>query len=737
MPPAGGQSQRFAGVDREVGLHEQLYRYAEDLQHLLERHGSLTSRYEEMRESCERLDESRAELEELIRCSSDIHIVTDIAGLILQSNPAAAVIAAPTHLAGYNLADWVQPAKRDVFHALCQSALEAGINDQRQQELHFRSDRNNGRAVICSAQVLVIRKRDEQTALHWILRDVTRQREREVENQISSMVFNNAIEGVMICAVDGDILAVNPAFTQITGYSAEEVIGRNPRFLKSGVQDANFYVEFWRDLRAKGTWQGEIYNRRKTGEVYPEWLTISAARDADDNVLSYIGVFSDLTRLLQTEKRLSYLAHHDTLTGLPNRLLFQDRLSQTISQARRTGVPFTVIFIDLDNFKRINDTLGHEVGDKVLQEAASRLVSAVREVDTVARLGGDEFVILAPTLTGSEDIGQVCNKALDALAPPILIDEHALTIGGSFGCAEYPLHGDDETTLVKHADVAMYRAKAMGGNVHVIYREQAAAPAENEDLRLETQLRQAIAREQLFLEYQPQVASGSGRLLGVEALLRWNHPQLGVIPPNRIIPLAEQIGLIVPIGQWVIQNACQQLAAWDRQELPPISMGVNVSARQLRDPGFVDMVKQTLADSSIAPERLELEITEAELMLNREIDRLKLEPLRKMGVKIAIDDFGNIYASLALLLRTPVDRIKIDGGFVSGLGQGDEAHKLKLHAALVALGQAMGVDLIAEGVENNQQQTQVADQGCGAIQGYLTGRPMSATDLVKWMGERQ
>jgi diguanylate cyclase (GGDEF)-like protein/PAS domain S-box-containing protein len=472
-PLAGGQTLRLSGGSRDAGVHDQLYRYAEDLQQMIERQGALEARYEELQDSCTRLTESRATLDELIRSSRDIHIFTDPTGLILQCNPAIVSIAAAHHLAGENLAAWVKPESRSNLQAMLQSAVTDADTLQEIRELQIRRATHDAAHVIVSAQVMPIRKQSG-LVLHWIMRDITHERENAFESQISSMVFKSTIEGVMITDVDGDILAVNPSFTRITGYSADEVVGRNPRFLQSGIQGADFYAELWSSILEKGSWQGEVYNRKKDGEVYPEWLAISAARDTDGNVLSYIGVFSDLTRLLQTEKRLAYLAHHDSLTGLPNRLLFQDRLEQLFTQGRRSHLPFTVIFIDLDHFKQVNDTLGHEVGDKVLIETGQRLANSVREVDTVARLGGDEFVILAPTLTGKEDITRLCAKLLTDLSQPIHSGSQILHIGGSFGSAEYPLNGDDAMTLLRHADRAMYQAKAAGGNQHVIYCDDEA-----------------------------------------------------------------------------------------------------------------------------------------------------------------------------------------------------------------------------------------------------------------------
>ena len=480
--PAGGQTVRLPGSARDAALHDQLYRYAEDLQQMVERNGELEVNYETLRESSEQLLESRKELDELVRSSRDIHIVTGPDGTILQSNPAGVALAPISLLTGRKLEDRVMPSHRETFLALQTGAIDGIESPGSGHEMHLRREVGGDSPLIVSAQVLAVRKDGEVRYLHWILRDVTHLRETEFETQISTMVFKHADEGVMITDIEGSILVVNPAFCRITGYSAEEVVGQTPRMLSSGKQDAAFYAAFWQALREKGSWQGELYNRKKNGEVYPEWLTVSAARATDGSILSYIAVFTDLSRLLQAEKRLSYLAHHDSLTGLPNRLLFQDRLAQTLAQARRSGVQFTLIFIDLDKFKPINDTLGHAIGDRVLQEAANRLAGSVRECDTLARLGGDEFVILAPGLVGDTNIGGLCNKLIDALRQPIQIQGNEVLIGGSFGCAVYPTHGDDEVELLKCADAAMYLAKAAGGNTYAIHKDSATpAPTPKEN----------------------------------------------------------------------------------------------------------------------------------------------------------------------------------------------------------------------------------------------------------------
>lgn len=465
---AGGQTTYFPGRTHDVTLHQQLYRYADDLQQLLERHTELEHHNDTLRDACARLNENSQILDELFSRSCDIQIVTDMAGRVIRSNPAARVLATESMLSGSELRYWLLPAYRDNFDALLQRAL-GRIKGEDAWELQFRRDSKTGGPLIASAQAFAVVQKEEALKIHWILRDITLLREIQFETQITSMVFKHTAEGVMITDVEGEILAVNPAFTRITGYAREEVLGRRPNILRSGMHSAEFYAEFWSKLQEEGGWQGEIYNRKKSGEIYPEWLTVNVACDEQGRILSYVAVFTDMSRLVQTEKRLVYLAHHDTLTGLPNRLLFQDRLEQSLVQSRRTLAPFSLIFIDLDRFKQINDSLGHEFGDIVLKEVACRLASSVREMDTVARLGGDEFVIIAPGLAGVADLQRVCDKVIEAVGQVIEVDEHQLFVGASLGCACYPDHGQSETELLKHADAAMYRAKAAGGNRFCVY----------------------------------------------------------------------------------------------------------------------------------------------------------------------------------------------------------------------------------------------------------------------------
>ena len=470
LPPAGGQTVRLPGASRDAALHDQLYRYAQDMQELLQSHNELEQRYRSLRESYESVAEGRAVLEGLIHSSRDIYLMTDRAGTILRCNPAATAIAPPVQLLGTYIGDLLAPSHLHSLQQLIERLETGGEPPAQGLELNMKAQAGRTHPLITSACPMPVRLNGDLRGIHWMIRDVTRAREAEFESKISALVFGSAAEGVVITDCAGDILAVNPAFSRITGYSAEEVVGRNPRVLQSGAHDRDFYDKMWNSLRSDGQWQGQVTNRKKNGEIYTEWLALTSAKDSDGKVLSYIGVFSDLSLLLQAEKRLFLLAHHDALTQLPNRQLLQDRLQQLIGLAQRRGEGFTLLFVDLDNFKQINDSLGHAAGDLALQEVAARLGASIRAVDTVARLGGDEFVILAPGLCREADIGLVAGKIVSALQQPMSLDGSSFNIGASIGCALYPDHGEDMESLLKHADAAMYQAKHSGGNTHAIFR---------------------------------------------------------------------------------------------------------------------------------------------------------------------------------------------------------------------------------------------------------------------------
>jgi diguanylate cyclase (GGDEF)-like protein/PAS domain S-box-containing protein len=705
---------------------------------LFDQHAELEARHRHLTKSHEQLVESKDVLENLIRCASDFYIVTDAHGAIQFASPGAdeKLLGNGSPLAGESFRRLVAP-----FHVARFDELLAGLrlathsHRVEQWEFMVHIAGTPDQTLMVDAWVLPV-SNDEGLRVYWIMRDISAKRTREFESQMSSMVFRSAHEGIMITDIEGLIIAINPAFTRITGYEPNEVVGKNPRILASGQQDAAFYRSFWEQIIATGTWSGEITNRTKSGRLYPEWITITAVKDLSGATLSYIAVFSDIARLVEAEKELSNLAYHDTLTGLPNRRLLEDRAEQALAASRRDGSGVTVMYLDLDRFKPVNDSLGHEIGDIVLQLASRRMSDALREGDTVARVGGDEFVILALGTSCDEEVASIAQKIIEVLATPIIVGEHELLIGGSIGCARFPQDGGDIATLLKHADIAMYAAKQAGGNHFCLFQTPMAAEHNPDQIALGAEVWHALERQELHLVYQPQVASdGANNLLGCEALLRWHHPVLGDIPPSSFIPIAEKNGAIVPIGAWVLRTACRQLQDWKAQGLTGITVSVNVSPRQLRNDSFKSTLASVLDETGIAPASLELEVTETEIMMYQEHDACRLRPLRELGVKIAIDDFGTGYSSLSRLKQLPIDRLKIDQSFVRDLESCIDAQAIS--SCIVGMGIAMGLEVIAEGVENPQQLNRLNLQGCHLIQGYLIGRPMLPENFLHWALRRE
>lgn len=541
----------------------------------------------------------------------------------------------------------------------------------------------------------------------------------------AAIVFDSTQEGVLITDANGTIVAANPAFTEISGYDSEEVIGENPRILKSDLQPINLAQEMWSGLLETGYWQGEVCNRRKDGSLYSEWLRINSVHDNAGKISHFVGVFSDVAAVKETQARIHHLAHHDSLTDLPNRMLLSDRLSHAIERAKRDHSRVAVLFLDLDRFKSINDTLGHGVGDAVLRQVADRLTRRVRAEDTVARLGGDEFMIVIDHLKYPEEAGLVAQKALDALTQEIRVDDREFYLTGSIGISLYPDDGNSVDDLIKNADTAMYRAKERGRNGFHFYTSSLTVDA-LEHFVLENNLRIALDRDEFELHYQPQRDLSSGRLIGVEALLRWRHPDHGVIPPARFIPVAEDVGLIVPIGNWVLRTACQQARQWADAGLSPLKMAVNLSGKQITRDDLPDVVAAALEDSGLDPGCLELEITESFVMHQPEHAIANLARLRDMGLGLAIDDFGTGHSSLSHLKRIPSQVIKIDQSFVRDMP--NDPNDEVIARAIVAMGHALSLKVVAEGIENVQQAEALQDAGCDLGQGYLFGRPLPARD---------
>jgi diguanylate cyclase (GGDEF)-like protein/PAS domain S-box-containing protein len=566
----------------------------------------------------------------------------------------------------------------------------------------------------------------EILGLIGINRDITERRRAEEQLRVAASALESTAEGVMICDAERRVVSVNKAFTQITGYAPQEVLGLRPGFMRSARHGDEFYEQIWRQIAETGRWQGEVWRRRKNGETYPEWRSISAVEDETGTTTHHVMVFTDVSRFKQDEARLEFLAHHDPLTGLPNRALFRDRCQAALLRARRRETRLGLMFIDLDHFKQINDSLGHDVGDLLLQSVAERLRECVRESDTVARLGGDEFTILLDELQESEGAARIAEKLLAALTIPFALGGHELFTSASVGISFYPSDGDDVQALLKNADAAMYRAKSLGRNTYQFFAAEMNTEV-FETLKLTSRLRLALERNEFVLHYQPIVDLASGKVNALEALLRWNHPELGVVPPSRFISLAEDSGLIIPIGEWVLENACAQMKAWQIKGIAPQRMAVNLSVRQFKQKDLAQRIEAILRETGLASHVLELEITESVVMEDPAAAERVLDRLHDIGIHIAVDDFGTGYSSLSYLKQFPIDFLKIDRSFVQDIP--NDRDDVAIARAIIALAKALELRVIAEGVETEQQRAFLEAEGCEEAQGYLLSRPIDAEEM--------
>ncbi len=548
--------------------------------------------------------------------------------------------------------------------------------------------------------------------------------------RLSAQVFENSTEGIVITDTHANILQINRAFTAITGYSEKEVAGKNINILHSGRHGPNFYQAMWNSLVEFGYWQGEIWNRRKNGEIFPEWLTLIAIRDEQERTIHYVGVFADLTEKKQTEARAHYFANYDANTDLPNRFLLGKNLQQELERAKGNDWQVALLYLDLDRFKTINDTLGHRIGDKLLKAVAERIGHLVRDIDIIGRLSSDEFTIVLSDVGNRQNAEQVANKILGAMNQPFEMEGQEVFITPSIGIALYPQDAANQEDLIRNADAAMAHVKAQGGNGFHFYSSDMAVTPQR--LALETSLRRALERNEFVLHYQPQVSLRSGRIIGMEALLRWQHPERGLVSPAEFIPLLEETGMIIAVGDWALRTACAQNSAWMAAGLPPLRMAVNLSARQFRQRGLIESVNQALQNAKLAPEHLELEITESIMIQDLQTTITTLNQLHELGIQISIDDFGTGYSSLSYLKRLPISKIKIDQSFVRDIctDPDDEA----IANAVISLGHNLKMQVIAEGVETLEQLEQLRAQGCDEIQGYYFSRPLPAeafAQLVK------
>ncbi|MBP1127161.1 MULTISPECIES: phosphodiesterase DibA [Pseudomonas] len=558
-----------------------------------------------------------------------------------------------------------------------------------------------------------------------LLRPLKENRERLRQ---AAAVFDCTREGVLVTDSAGQIVHVNRAFITITGYRREEVLGRQPSLFKSGHHSSNFYRQMFETLELEGEWSGEIWNRRKSGEIYPQWQTIRVIHDDDGHVSHYVAVFSDISAIKDSEQELAHLAHHDPLTDLPNRLLFSDRAEQALASAQVHKRGCALLLLDLDHFKIINDSLGHNVGDQLLKHVGERLAGLFGPGVTLARLGGDEFAVLAENCPQVTQAAALAHRMLAAMKDPFVFDGNQLFISASIGISLFPGDALSAEQLLRNADSALFKAKSAGREGFALYTEELTAHAQSR-VEIAGELRRALDRDELRVYYQPVHNLQDGRLIGVEALVRWQHPERGLVPPGEFIPIAERTGLIADIDGWVMLQACRQMCRWLAEGKLLGFMAVNVSSRLFARRELYDHVARVLHDTGLNPAFLELEVTESAVMDDPDMALEQLHRLRELGLRLAIDDFGTGYSSLLRLKRLPVHKLKIDQGFVAGLPEDDD--DVAIVRVVIALAKSMGMQVHAEGIERVEQARFLLAQACDMGQGYWFGKPKPATD-IEW-----
>ncbi|AGA33740.1 diguanylate cyclase/phosphodiesterase (GGDEF & EAL domains) with PAS/PAC sensor(s) [Thioalkalivibrio nitratireducens DSM 14787] len=625
---------------------------------------------------------------------------------------------------------YCHPQNRPELERLLQDAMTRGHSYDRE----FRWITAKGETIWARTICVPEQTAGRVTRLNGVFQDITDRKEAEDALRRAAMVFENTRDGVTITDAQGSIIAVNQAFTRITGYPASEVLGKSPGLLKSDHQDNAFYRGIWRQLTETGHCQGEVTNRRRNGEIYPVLLTIDAVPGTDGSPEFYVGVFTDLAELRESQRRADYLAHHDSLTGLANRVLLESRLTEVTERIQQHGGHAAVLLIDIDGFKHVNDSLGLSMGDRLLVRIAERLEARLPRGHHLARTGGDEFVILMERTDRPENAAAMARDTLAWIREPMSLDHsREVFMTASIGISLCPEDGVDPEALLRNADSAMFKAKELGRNTFQFYTE-ALTHAAIHRLSLETRLRRAVQNDEFVLHYQPQVRISDGRVVGVEALLRWQDPDIGLVFPDEFIPVAEETGLITRIGEWVLQTACRQMQEWLSNGHGPDTVAVNLSPRQIQlndTPALVDGILQS---TGLAGRHLDLEITETALMEQGPDAARILHDLKALGVRISIDDFGTGYSSLAYLQRFPVDELKIDQSFVQKIP--DTSGAAEIAATIIAMGRSLGLTVVAEGVETDAQLEFLRNHNCGVYQGYLASRPVPALVLQQWLTVR-
>ena len=599
-------------------------------------------------------------------------------------------------------------------------------------ELEVRRRRKSGEVFWASLSLSIMRDAEgEPVGLIGYLSDITDRLAAAEMLRLHASIFANSEEGILISDADRRIVSVNRAYCRITGYSEQDLIGQPLSMFECAPQDDDFYRAMWEQIQREGNWKGETLELRQDGPTYPQWGSLSALTNSEGRLTHYFFICSDISERKKAEARIHTLAYYDELTGLPNRTLLHKLVGQALIEAQRSGRHGALLFIDLNRFKPINDTLGHEVGDKLLAQVGERFRGVLRGEDVMARLGGDEFVAALFDITMREHAGRVAQKLIDCLDDPFLIDGYELRLGASIGISIYPQDGMNTETLLRYADVAMYRAKQARQSGYLFYSQEMNQRSLDR-LKIETGLRLALERGELLLHYQPKTDMGRAGIVGCEALVRWNHPQEGMIAPADFIPVAEDSGLIVEIGEWVLQRACSDALAWQSAGLPPIKLAVNISARQVTG-RLPRIVAALLARHGLDARWLELELTESMLMHGSDAVISMMDELHAMGIALALDDFGTGYSSLSYLKRFPIDTLKIDRSFIAGIPA--DASDCAIAGAIASMAKQLGHKVIAEGVETEAQLAFLAGIGCDEIQGYLYSPPLPAAEFAALLGK--
>ena len=673
------------------------------------------------------LEESQSRYRDLFELAPVGYFFLTRSGVVEQVNLRGAEMLGVTRsrLVGKPLLLWVRSEDRDL---LARHLRKVFHGERGWVELAL--ERRGVEPLYALLQSVPMTENGEVRFARAALLDISQRRRAEAEAWLAARTIENTLEGVVVTDPRLRVITANPACERITGYRREEILGLRPPMLDSDQHDSAFHAGLWRTVKETGSWQGEVWTRRRDGSIYPEWLNLSRLVDDSGAVTHYVITFSDISQQEETRRRLQTLAYYDAITGLPNRHLFYDRLQQALAVARREGRSVGLLFLDLDRFKLINDTLGHSFGDLMLRQVADRLNYGLREVDTVARMGGDEFTVILPAVAGVADSVSAAGRALACFASPFEIEGRNYYLGASVGIAHFPDHGEDADTLVKSADAAMYEAKTQGSNSVCVFHTHLHDDV-SERLELESALRGALAAGQLRLAYQPQVELASGRVEAVEALLRWDHPQLGSVSPGWFVRVAEETGLIVPIGRWVLQQACADAASWRREAGLDVRVAVNLSQLQFMQRDLTDEVAACLEATGLPPEGLELEITESAAMPNLDHAVTTLRWFRDMGIAVSVDDFGTGFSSLSQLRRLPLSTVKVAQDFVQHIPQ--DSDDCAIATTIIDMGHNLNLRVVAEGVETQSQFDFLAERRCDAIQGHLFAAPQPLRDLLAFL----